>query len=121
MSIPAGQRIVPVNHAMHGDAIVVRTTPYSELGTYGWKTDLAFEIDHIDHEAHRGWSVLITGRGAVVDDPDEIDDIRATWHPQPLGVGGTHAVPADHASGHHRPPARQRLDARDDGAGSPVT
>jgi uncharacterized protein len=87
MSIPAGLRILPVNYAMHGDAIVIRTTPYSELGTYGWKTALAFEVDHIDYEKHQGWSVVVSGRGALVEDDDEIDDIRATWQPQPWASG----------------------------------
>src|SRR4051812_20203936 len=36
LSTPVGPRIVPVNYAMYGDDIVFRTTPYSELGTYGW-------------------------------------------------------------------------------------
>ena len=70
LSTPAGPRIVPVNYAMHGDAIVFRTAPYSELGTHGWNAELAFEIDHIDHEAHQGWSVVAHGRGALVEDPD---------------------------------------------------
>jgi hypothetical protein len=49
LSTPMGPRIVPINYAMDGDdAILFRTTPYSELGTYGWNTDVAFEIDQID-------------------------------------------------------------------------
>ena len=35
MCTPMGPRIVPVNYAMYDDAIVFRTIPYSELGTYG--------------------------------------------------------------------------------------
>jgi nitroimidazol reductase NimA-like FMN-containing flavoprotein (pyridoxamine 5'-phosphate oxidase superfamily) len=87
MSIPAGLRILPVNYAMQGDAVVIRTTPYSELGTYGWKTALAFEVDHIDYEAHQGWSVVVSGRGSVIEDPDEIEEIRATWQPHPWASG----------------------------------
>jgi nitroimidazol reductase NimA-like FMN-containing flavoprotein (pyridoxamine 5'-phosphate oxidase superfamily) len=48
MATPVGPRIVPVNYSLHGDAIVFRTAPYSELSTYGWDTDLAFEVDHHD-------------------------------------------------------------------------
>ena len=53
MASPAGPRIVPVNYAMHDDGIVFRTTAYSELGTYGWNTDLAFEIDAYEYHARQ--------------------------------------------------------------------
>ena len=87
LSTPMGPRIVPVNYAMYEDAIVFRTTPYSELGTYGWNTDLAFEIDHIDYDHHQGWSVVAIGRSALVDDPAELADIRANWDPTPWAGG----------------------------------
>lgn len=90
LSTPGGPRIVPVNYAMHGDAIVFRTAPYSELGTYGWNTELAFEIDHLDYERHQGWSVVAYGRGALVEDPDEVADIRRTWDPRPWAEGQRH-------------------------------
>ena len=70
LSTPVGPRIVPVNYAMYGDAIVFRTAPYSELGTYGWNADVAFEIDNIDYEKHQGWSVVAIGRAELVEDPD---------------------------------------------------
>jgi hypothetical protein len=87
LSTPVGPRIVPVNYAMHGDAIVFRTAPYSELGTYGWNTDVAFEIDHIDYEKHQGWSVVAIGRAELVEDPDEVAEIRRTWDPRPWASG----------------------------------
>ncbi len=87
MSTPVGPRITPVNYAVHQDAIVFRTTPYSELSTYGWNVDLAFEIDHLDYETHLGWSVVAVGRAHVIEDPDEIRDIRRTWNPRPWASG----------------------------------
>jgi uncharacterized protein len=87
MSIPAGIRILPVNYAMDGDSILIRTTPYSELGTYGWKTPLAFEIDHIDYESHQGWSVVVNGRGSLVEDDAELDDLRGGGQPRPWASG----------------------------------
>ena len=87
MSTPMGPRIVPLNYAMHNDAIVFRTTSYSELGTYGPNTDLAFETDQFDYGTNLGWSVVAIGRAEVIDDPDEIRDIRAMWDPTPW-VGG---------------------------------
>lgn len=87
LATPVGPRIVPVNYAMHDGRIVFRTTPYSELGTYGWNTDLAFEIDHLDYEKHQGWSVVAVGRAARVDNPDELVDIRHSWEPRPWASG----------------------------------
>ncbi|HEX6514461.1 MAG TPA: pyridoxamine 5'-phosphate oxidase family protein [Nocardioidaceae bacterium] len=90
MATPMGPRIVPVNYAMYEDTIVFRTTPYSELGTYGWNTDLAFEIDHLDYEAHQGWSVVAIGRAELVEDPVDLQDIRAHWDPTPWAGGRRH-------------------------------
>jgi nitroimidazol reductase NimA-like FMN-containing flavoprotein (pyridoxamine 5'-phosphate oxidase superfamily) len=88
LSTPVGPRIVPVNYAMHGDdTIVFRTAPYSELGTYGWNAELAFEVDHIDYDQHQGWSVVAYGRGELVEDADEIADIRHSWDPRPWAEG----------------------------------
>ena len=87
LSTPSGPRIVPLNYAIYEDSIVFRTTPYSELGTYGWNTDLAFEIDHLDYEKHQGWSVVAVGRASPVEDPVELREIRAGWDPTPWAGG----------------------------------
>ena len=86
-----GPHIVPVNYAMYGeDAIVFRTTPYSELGSQGSHVEAAFEIDNIDFEKHEGWSVVATGRLEIVEDPEEVADIRRTADPGPWAVGQRH-------------------------------
>ena len=90
MCTPMGPRIVPLNYAMYDDAIVFRTTPYSELGTYGSNTDLAFEIDHLDYEKQEGWSVVAIGRASLVEDADELREIRAGWDPTPWAAGRRH-------------------------------
>jgi nitroimidazol reductase NimA-like FMN-containing flavoprotein (pyridoxamine 5'-phosphate oxidase superfamily) len=87
LSTPMGPRILPVNYAIYHDAIVFRTTPYSELGTYGWHSEVAFEIDHIDYEKHQGWSVVAYGRAELVEDAEEVADIRRTWDPRPWASG----------------------------------
>lgn len=87
MATPVGPRIVPVNYAVHDAAIVFRTAPYSELSTYGWNTELAFEVDHLDYEAHQGWSVVAIGRAHVVESQDEIQRIRGHWDPRPWAAG----------------------------------
>jgi len=90
MCTPMGPRITPVNYTLHGEAIVFRTAPYTELGTYGRDTELAFEIDNIDYEHHRGWSVVAIGRGHIVEDPEEVQEIRDISDPRPWVAGQRH-------------------------------
>lgn len=87
LSAPDGPHIVPVNYSVVDDAVIVRTSPYSVLGTYGRDSVLAFEVDQFDHERQRGWSVVARGRGEVVNDPEELDHIRSTWEPRPWAAG----------------------------------
>ncbi|MBB3041871.1 pyridoxamine 5'-phosphate oxidase family protein [Nocardioides soli] len=87
LSSPDGPHIVPVNYSVVGEAVIMRTSPYSVLGTYGRGSMLAFEVDWFDHERWRGWSVVVRGRANVVTDPLELDRIRTTWDPQPWAAG----------------------------------
>ncbi len=87
LSAPTGPHIVPVNYSVLGDAIIIRTSPYSVLGTYGRVTTLAFEIDQMDYEQQRGWSVVARGRSEVVTDPQELAEIAAAWLPRPWASG----------------------------------
>jgi nitroimidazol reductase NimA-like FMN-containing flavoprotein (pyridoxamine 5'-phosphate oxidase superfamily) len=87
VSTPTGPHIIPVNYSIVDDAIIVRTSPYSLLGTYGRDTTLAFEVDQFDHEYHSGWSVVARGRGEFVTDAEQLDHIRAVWQPHPWVTG----------------------------------
>lgn len=87
VSTPLGPRIIPVNYTVADNSIIFRTTPYSLLGTYARNANLAFEVDQIDAQ-HRGWSVVAVGRANMVEDIDELHEIRAEWDPKPW-VGGT--------------------------------
>ncbi|HEU4514561.1 MAG TPA: pyridoxamine 5'-phosphate oxidase family protein [Nocardioidaceae bacterium] len=84
---PDGPHVVPVNYAVDGDSIVFRTTPYSVLGTYAWAGDIAFEVDQIDMGSHRGWSVVARGHGEMVEDVEEIEEIRWAHDPKPWAEG----------------------------------
>lgn len=84
---PDGPHIVPVNYSVVDGDVIVRTTPYSMLGTHGRDAVLAFEVDQFDHEYHRGWSVQVRGRAEVVDDPDEREHVQAVWPPHPWASG----------------------------------
>lgn len=87
ISTPNGPHIVPVNYSVVDDAIIVRTSPYSLLGTYARDTTFAFEIDGFDQERARGWSVQARGRVEVVTDRDELEHIRESSEPQPWATG----------------------------------
>jgi nitroimidazol reductase NimA-like FMN-containing flavoprotein (pyridoxamine 5'-phosphate oxidase superfamily) len=86
MWTPAGPMIWPVNYTVVGSAIVFRTTPYSALGRDAWHSPLAFEVDGIDKKHRRGWSVVATGRGELVED-QEREDIKLMADPQPWAKG----------------------------------
>jgi nitroimidazol reductase NimA-like FMN-containing flavoprotein (pyridoxamine 5'-phosphate oxidase superfamily) len=87
LSTPEGPHIVPVNYAVVDDTIVVRTSAYSVLGAHGRGAMLAFEVDHIDHDRHVGWSVVARGRGWAEVDADQVARIREDWQPRPWASG----------------------------------
>lgn len=79
---PTGPRIVPVNYAVAGDAVEFRTTAYSELAVHAPDQPVAFEIDHLDHQRERGWSVVVQGTCRRVDHASgtrEADDGPEPW------------------------------------------
>jgi hypothetical protein len=85
---PSGPGIFTVNYSVVDDAVIFRTAPHSVLATQATDSLIAFQVDHVDYEYHRGWSVLATGRAQVVERPEELDHIRAVWPPRPW-AGGT--------------------------------
>lgn len=84
---PNGPQILPVNYVVDDDAIVFRTSPYTVLGTHGRGAQLAFEVDHLDHEARTGWSVVAVGRAAVVDNAVDVARYRTQEGPRPWAAG----------------------------------
>ncbi len=87
VATPVGPRILPVNYTLHGGDLYFRTKPYSALGTYGRDGDLAAEVDSIDRVAREGWSVQVTGPGTMVEDAQELREVRAGWDPRPWADG----------------------------------
>ncbi len=53
--------ILPVNYALDGEAVVIRTDPGTKLSD-GPRARASFEIDHFDRTERTGWSVVATGR-----------------------------------------------------------
>jgi nitroimidazol reductase NimA-like FMN-containing flavoprotein (pyridoxamine 5'-phosphate oxidase superfamily) len=64
--------VVPVNFALSGRQIVLRTGSTSSLSAALRGSVVAFEVDRIDPAGHRGWSVTVVGRAEHVTDPDQI-------------------------------------------------
>lgn len=89
---PNGPHIVPVNYAVDAESILVRTSAYSLLGTYGRNEQLCFEVDRFDYELERGWSVVVRGRAHFVDDQAELAEIAASWQQRPWAAGQRHLV-----------------------------
>lgn len=87
VSTPQGPHILPVNYSVVDDCVIIRTSPYSLLGTHAHGTIVAFETDVLDHERQRGWSVLVRGRASVITDEGRLDAIRLVWPPRPWAAG----------------------------------
>jgi nitroimidazol reductase NimA-like FMN-containing flavoprotein (pyridoxamine 5'-phosphate oxidase superfamily) len=65
--------VLPVNHALDGQDIVFRVAEGSKLTVAEQQDLVAFEADHYDARARAGWSVLVTGRAAVVYEEAEVE------------------------------------------------
>jgi nitroimidazol reductase NimA-like FMN-containing flavoprotein (pyridoxamine 5'-phosphate oxidase superfamily) len=83
-----GLRIFPVNYVLHGDRIIFRTLPYGVIARSIRSADVAFEVDEVDEDLRRGWSVLAVGRCERVSDVAELEEIRRDHSPEPW-VGGS--------------------------------
>jgi nitroimidazol reductase NimA-like FMN-containing flavoprotein (pyridoxamine 5'-phosphate oxidase superfamily) len=79
--------ILPVNHAMDGQDVVFRTARGSKLTAAEEQDLVAFEADDYDQQTRSGWSVLVTGRAAVVYEEAEIQRLdRLDLHPWATAV-----------------------------------
>jgi nitroimidazol reductase NimA-like FMN-containing flavoprotein (pyridoxamine 5'-phosphate oxidase superfamily) len=79
--------ILPVNHAMDGQDVVFRTARGSKLTSAEEQDLVAFEADDYDQQTRSGWSVLVTGRAAVVYEDAEIQRLdRLDLHPWATAV-----------------------------------
>jgi nitroimidazol reductase NimA-like FMN-containing flavoprotein (pyridoxamine 5'-phosphate oxidase superfamily) len=88
VTTPDGPHIVPVSYSVHGDAVVVRTSAYSLLGTYARDAVVALEIDGFVPRSSSGWSVVLRGRCSVETDPRAIREILSASAGGPW-AGGT--------------------------------
>lgn len=89
---PTGQQIIPVNYRVHDDAIVVRTTPDSELGLHGPGAEAAFETEELNRERRTGWSVVAKGRMHVMTSQAEVAALRLDHDDPEPWAGGVGAL-----------------------------
>jgi nitroimidazol reductase NimA-like FMN-containing flavoprotein (pyridoxamine 5'-phosphate oxidase superfamily) len=84
---PVGPHIVPVNYGVVDDSVVLRTSPYSVLGSQARGSILALEVDQFDYERQRGWSVVARGRANAVTGAEELAHVRDVWDPRAWASG----------------------------------
>lgn len=83
--------VLPVTFCLDDDgAVLLRTGAASELARAVDGAVVAFEADEVDAVARAGWSVVVTGRAAVVSDPAERERLKrvvsCSWAPSPVEV-----------------------------------
>src|SRR5690606_34806701 len=69
--------IFPIHYALLGPSPVFRTDPGTKLMAASDGQVLCLEIDEAQPLLHTGWSVLVTGRAAVITDRAELEAARA--------------------------------------------
>ena len=80
----AGPVVLPVNYALHADAIVVRVSPHSALAHHLQDAPASFQIDDFEPFTQSGWSVLVRGSAGYVDSDELPGD---TSRPEPWAEG----------------------------------
>jgi nitroimidazol reductase NimA-like FMN-containing flavoprotein (pyridoxamine 5'-phosphate oxidase superfamily) len=78
--------VLPINFSLDtNSSVVLRTSPQSDLVRAIDGVVVAFEADEFDAETRSGWSVVVTGRAAVVTDPGENERLSqagpVSWMP----------------------------------------
>lgn len=79
--------ILPVNYIVDGESVVFRTAPGKKLAAVGRGERVVFEVDDVDPQWRRGWSVVLRGFAEHVAQGDEHDRLEALplrpWDPTP--------------------------------------
>jgi|SRR5215210_968518 len=79
--------ILPVNYTWDGSAVLFRTDPGTKLDA-SKDRPIAFEIDGVDPDTRRGWSVIVKGHGRAVG-PHQLaahllaEPVLSPWVPGP--------------------------------------
>ena len=70
--------IIPLNYALDGQRIVFRTAEGSKLLGVAMNEDVAFEIDRVEEDSERAWSIIVRGKATILDGEDarNADNLR---------------------------------------------
>jgi transcriptional regulator with XRE-family HTH domain len=82
----SGLMVLPVNYAVTGGSIVIRTGAGSLIGGHG-DGPVSFQADHFDLELGQGWSVLVHGDAHRVLQPGELRNLREECDLRPWPSG----------------------------------
>jgi hypothetical protein len=82
--------IFPVNYALDGGVIVIRTSTGTKLGAAD-HANVTFEVDEIDQRSRSGWSVMVRGLAELVTADHRAELVRRTE-----ATGLTPWAPGDH-------------------------
>lgn len=82
----SGPLIHPVNYMLDNDTIVIRTSPHARLAENA-VGPMAFEVDDLESTLGVGWSVLVVGTSAPVDETEESIRFRGSGRLQPWAPG----------------------------------
>ena len=72
LSMSALPVVLPVNFAVDGDRLVMRTAAGSKLDAALAGAVVAFEADQYDAETGEAWSVLVRGSASVLAAPEDV-------------------------------------------------
>jgi nitroimidazol reductase NimA-like FMN-containing flavoprotein (pyridoxamine 5'-phosphate oxidase superfamily) len=78
--------MLPVTFAVTGKTIVFRTAPDTLLARYA-NAPVSFEVDHLDHALHEGWSVLVHGHAHQVTDERAVQRLEDGMRLEPWAPG----------------------------------
>jgi nitroimidazol reductase NimA-like FMN-containing flavoprotein (pyridoxamine 5'-phosphate oxidase superfamily) len=101
-----GPVVTPLNYAVSDGAVLVATSPATQLAAHAPGTAVALEVDDLDVGEHAGWSVLVRGRAEVVDYVDLPSAHGARPSPWVAGDRTTYLrISPTSVSGRRLPPA----------------
>jgi nitroimidazol reductase NimA-like FMN-containing flavoprotein (pyridoxamine 5'-phosphate oxidase superfamily) len=94
--------IRPVNHIVDNNHIIIRSSLGSGItGAAGGGTVVAYEADAIDPDRRTGWSVVVTGKARLVDDPEDLARYEQLLEPWVDGrTDCVIAIPTDLVTGY---------------------
>ena len=99
------QQVRPINYVFRSGALYFRTSPEGILSELVRPTDVALEVDDLDHDKRTGWSVIVNGRARAVAAPAEVIRAVGDGRSRAVGTGYPRLVHPDHAEPDQRTPA----------------